>query len=89
MNYLNTCTYHDKGDTVTRLYSTEIVRVNNTQIKLNTGGWNTVTTKRRMNQVSQDNALGFHVFQRNWQWFASYKGTNYAFDLNDKVTLQR
>ena len=45
----------------------------NTQaLKLNTGGWQTVTTKSRLNAILQELITGASVFQRNWNWFISY-----------------
>ena len=39
------------------------------QIKLNTGGYATVTTKRRMNQFAKMFDLGFSVYQQKGQWY--------------------
>jgi len=38
-------------------------------ITLDSGGWETVTTKRKMNQASNQFALGYSVFQRNHKWY--------------------
>ena len=53
---------------------TIIVRWNDDTILLNTGGWKSVTTKRKMNQASAQFGLGFSVFQRkrNDTWYAWY-----------------
>ena len=40
-------------------------------VTLNTGGWYTPTTKKRMNQASQQFGLGFHVFQKDFQWYVT------------------
>ena len=43
----------------------------NTQaLKLNTGGWATVTTKSRLNAILSQLITGASVFQRNWNWFS-------------------
>lgn len=48
-----------------RYHSTDVVRaISNGQCILNTGGWYTVTTKRRMNDIT-----GLNIFQRKFKWF--------------------
>ena len=59
--------------TAVRYHDTNVVAFNDDFIILNTGGWNTPTTKTRMNQTSRQFNLVFHVFQRDYQWFVSYK----------------
>ena len=49
--------------------NTQIVEWRNGKITLRSGGWETVTTKRKMNQTSNQFALGFGVFQRDYKWF--------------------
>ena len=45
----------------------------NTQaLKLNTGGWYSVTTKSRLNAILQEVKFGARVFQKNFNWFISY-----------------
>lgn len=48
-------------------------------IRLNSGGWQTATTKRAMNQASNQDNLGFQVFQRKHAWFVSWKGLEVPF----------
>ena len=38
-------------------------------VTLNSGGYRTPTTKRRMNEVSAEWALGFKVVQKNFDWY--------------------
>ena len=38
-------------------------------ITLNSGGYRTATTKRRMNEVSEEYDLGFKVYQKNFDWY--------------------
>lgn len=49
--------------------STLIVDKVGDSITLDSGGWQTVTTKRKMNQASRQFALGYSVYQRNYKWF--------------------
>lgn len=37
-------------------------------VVLQTGGWRSVTTKRKMNQASHEFGLGFGVSQKNYDW---------------------
>ena len=62
--------FHD-GRTIVRLHSTDIVDVDtkDNTITLNTGGWNTVTTKERMNAVLRAVNSPYHVHQRDFQWY--------------------
>ena len=63
---------NDDGSTSVFLHGTEIVKIwNSGEITLNSGGWMTVTTKARMNQVSNEWNLHFQVFQTKNVWFVS------------------
>ena len=50
------------------LHDTVIVRVFEDRIEYNTGGYNTVTTKERMNQFALD---GQRVYQKDFQWYVN------------------
>ena len=41
-------------------------------VKLNSGGYQTVTTKSRLNAILQEVKFGAYVFQKNFNWFISY-----------------
>ena len=45
------------------------------------GGWQSVTTKSRLNALCSEFAVGHGVFQKNWQWFISdrFTGINITF----------
>ena len=58
----------------------------NTQaLKLNTGGWATVTTKSRLNAILQGLISGASVFQRQFDWYLSYN--NQTVDFWDGMIL--
>ena len=60
----------------------------NTQaLKLNTGGWATVTTKSRLNAILQGLIAGASVYQKNFDWFLSYN--NQTHDFNDGMILSQ
>ncbi len=75
------------GYTCIRYHSTEVVKFNDDEIILNSGGWQTVTTKLRMNQASNQFRLGFYVHQRQHEWFVTNSGRTYSF--NDGMILER
>ncbi len=52
-----------------RYIRTNIVSWTADSITLRSGGWRTVTTKRKMNQASNQFGLGFRVFQHDHDWF--------------------
>jgi len=69
-------------------HNTQVVRFNSKKIILHTGGHQTVTTRSRMNQSSNQYALGFRVFQKNFELFVKFKGHQRSFNGNT-ITLNR
>jgi len=69
-------------------HNTDVVKWNDSTIILHTGGWRTNTTKVRMNQASNQFNLGYQVYQKDYNWFVTYRGTTYEFTGNS-LTLQR
>ena len=41
------------------------------ELTLFDGGWQSNTTKSRLNALCAEFATGFSVFQKNWEWFIS------------------
>ena len=80
--FRNTATYSDNSTTKVILYSTKIVEWNHNRdsIILNNGGWMTVTTKRRMNQVAEQFDLGFTVYQKDFEWYVVLNGQTLPFE---------
>jgi hypothetical protein len=79
---------------IVTLHSTDIVKLERhrnsgghrwTDIYLDTGGFNTTTTRRRMNEVSQAFELGFRVYSKKHQLYVEHKGMIEAF--NEKISL--
>ena len=66
---------------------TQIVVWDQAGIKLNSDGWRTVTTKRKMNQASNQFGLGYGVYQRKGEWFVGWKGQELPY--YDGMTLAR
>jgi hypothetical protein len=66
--YKTAWTLDDDGGSV--IYTnTAIVRWSSSKIALNSDGWQSVTTKRKMNQASHQFGLGYSVYQRNHVWY--------------------
>lgn len=62
------------NELIVRYIATDIVRADATHVWLNSGGWRTVTTKRKMVQASNQFGLGFTVHQRKGEWFVTRLG---------------
>ena len=43
----------------------------NKELSLYDGGWQSNTTKSRLNALCYELATGFSVFQKNWDWYVS------------------
>ncbi len=52
---------------------------NTNAVKLDSCGYETVTTKSRLNAILEEVKYGCRVFQKNWNWFVSYQGTTTDF----------
>lgn len=62
-----TSIFSEDGWTKVIYHSTIVVKWDDDQIILNTGGYHTVTTKTRMNQASNQFNLGYIVFQSKFK----------------------
>ena len=50
------------------------------------GGWQSNTTKSRLNALCYEFATGYKVFQKNWDWFVADFHNN-AVDFVDGIEL--
>ena len=80
--------FNDGSDTVVKLYQTEVVRWNSKRIVLNNGGYVTATTKRRMNQTSNEFNLEYSVYSKSGEMLVDYNGKTVAFEFGT-ATLER
>lgn len=78
----------DNLHTIVTFHHTQIVKFNINEIILNSGGWQTATTKLRMNQTSETFNLGYTIYQKNFEWFIKYKNINYEFYDNIKLVRE-
>ena len=56
------------------------------ELTLFDGGWQSVTTKSRLNALCAEFATGFGVFQKNWEWFISDFSNNKK-EFADGITV--
>ena len=70
----NTKVFQEDGKTIVQLWGTRVVEVAPSFIRLFTGGYETATTKTRMNQASNQMGLGYYVYQKRGQWFVTMTG---------------
>lgn len=61
-------------DVIVTYQSTQIVKFNSERIVLNFGGWDSVTTRRKMNQASKQYDLGFSVYRKKGETYISFMG---------------
>ncbi len=83
----NTSIYHLNGGIACKLHNTEIVKVFNNRVVLNSGGWQTVTTKRRMNECLKEWGLPISVYQKNHNWFVDTLNGTIPFFDNMEITI--
>jgi len=61
---------NERSRLIVTFHNTAVVQVvNDRYVILNSGGWLTPTTKRRMNQASDVYRLNYVVFQKGWVWY--------------------
>jgi len=69
----NTCTTFDNTieNCFVYLHGNHIATYNyaNKELSLFDGGWQSNTTKSRLNALCNEFAVGHGVMQKNWQWF--------------------
>lgn len=85
---LNTTLVERGGWMVCTLHETDIVKWKWDRIVLNHGGWVTNTTKRRMNQCSEDFNLGFSVYSRLGTMWVTFKGKDHEMIGEEFIILR-
>lgn len=69
----------DAGFTCIVYHEVQVVKFNDTEIVLDTGGWGTATTVKRMNQVAETFKLGYRVFRNKLTVFVEFNGETVEF----------
>ena len=86
----NSCTTFDNTieNCFVYLHGNHIATYNyaNKELSLYDGGWQSNTTKSRLNALCNEFATGFGVFQKNWDWFVS-DFQNTVVDFTDGITV--
>ena len=70
---------NDQGMRVVRYHDTDVVAWDHKVIILYHGGYQTKTTKLRMNQASKEFGLGYRVWQKDFKWYVEYEGETHEF----------
>lgn len=70
-NYRTTWTTNGDSGCVTYV-NTPVVEWTDKTVTLRSGGYETVTTKRKMNQAANQFGLDFKVFQQDYQWWVAF-----------------
>ena len=70
-SYSNTMVTHNDGDAYVYLHGNHIATVGDTFVTIFDGGWQSNTTKSRLNAIINEfcNAYTDGVFQKNWNWY--------------------
>lgn len=78
----------ENGQTSVYYHGTPVVRFGGGKpVTLNTGGYFTVTTKRRMNQAANQYGLGFQVYQKAGKWYVEHHSGKVDVFIGDTITL--
>ena len=89
---VKTCSFFDNDvyceESEVFLHGNHIATYNHVtkELSLYDGGWQSVTTKSRLNALCDELATGFSVFQKNWDWFVS-DFQNTVIDFTDGITV--
>jgi len=71
---------NEQSRLIVTFHNTAVVQViNDRYVILNSGGWLTPTTKRRMNQASEVYRLNYLVYQKNHIWYVKTPSTTAEF----------
>jgi hypothetical protein len=81
----NTQVIHIEGVSFVYLYSNLIAMVADTWIELFDAGYQTTTTKSRINAILQTHGNGERVYSKNFNWFVSTSNGNIPFNGNIKL----
>jgi len=75
----NTQVSHDSEGANVYLHGNHIATVKNNSIIIKDGGWQSNTTKSRLNALLDEFSYGMRVFQKNYEWFVTYKNVKEDF----------
>ena len=81
------CSATNRAGAIVKLHGNKIAEVYANSIVLFDGGWQTVTTKSRLNALLDEFSTGTGVIQRNFEWFLTYKHLKEDFVSGMEVAL--
>jgi hypothetical protein len=81
----NTQVINIEGVSFVYLYSNLIAMVADTWLELFDGGYQTATTKSRLNSILQAHGNGERVYSKDFQWFVSTSNGEVPFHGNIKL----
>ena len=81
------CSVSDRVGSIVKLHGNKIAEEYAKSIVLFDGGWQTVTTKSRLNALLDEFATGTGVIQRNFEWYLTYKHLKEDFVSGMEVAL--
>ena len=67
------------------LHGNNIAQIGDTWLRLFDAGWQTVTTKSRLNAILAVHGNGERIFQKNFQWFISTADGDIEFENGMKL----
>ena len=80
----NTMVSNADGVSFVFLHGNCIAQVGDTFVRLFDGGWQTNTTKSRLNAILAVHGTGERVFQKNFNWFVSTNDGDVEFESGMK-----
>jgi hypothetical protein len=85
----NTRVEYEQGNNISRVYlhGNKIAEVGETYVTLFDGGWQTKTTKSRLNAILSGNGGGY-VYQKNCKWFLFDSNTQQDMEFESGMTLR-
>ena len=85
----NTCTtFTQEGNTLVYLHGNLIADISKDSITLYNAGWETNTTKSRLNAILDEVIPGTSVIQRDFKWYIVYQdGTKSLFDTTNAIPI--
>ena len=68
-----------EGEADVYLHGNHIATVKSNSIIIKDGGWQSNTTKSRLNALLDEFSYGMRVFQKNFEWYVGYKNVKEDF----------
>ena len=83
----NTEVVNIRGNSFVYLHGNHIATVSNNSVQIFDGGWQSNTTKSRLNALCYEFSYGARVFAKNFEWFVGYKNLTEEFANGFELAL--